>query len=158
MQNKEEGIWGTVMRNMVRSGQRGGMVRWVAVIGQTMAVLEGDTGGEWLALHLSRARHSGRLTWVRLQQPQEQRYPFYQCVWYFRVSKQRYGCQCLGSLTCTQMLTPAIAHRGFTDTVRESALKVDSGRKIPCRTLESNLCQRRTGPTLCQLCYIPASF
>ena len=27
--------------------------------------------------------------------------------------------------------------RGCTDTVRESALKVDSGRKIPCRTGES---------------------
>ena len=25
-----------------------------------------------------------------------------------------------------------------TDTVRESALKVDSGRKIPCRTRDSN--------------------
>ena len=29
--------------------------------------------------------------------------------------------------------------RGCTDTVRESALKVDSGRKIPCRNGESNL-------------------
>ena len=28
----------------------------------------------------------------------------------------------------------AIAHRGCTDTVRESALKADSGRKIPCRS------------------------
>ena len=37
-----------------------------------------------------------------------------------------------------------------TDTVRESALKVDSGRKTPCRTGESNLCQRRAGPTLYQ--------
>ena len=31
--------------------------------------------------------------------------------------------------------------RGCMDTVRESALKVDSGRKIPCRTGESNLRQ-----------------
>ena len=44
--------------------------------------------------------------------------------------------------------------RGCTDTVRESALKVDSGRKIPCRTGESNLRQRRDGPTLYQLSYI----
>ena len=36
--------------------------------------------------------------------------------------------------------------RGYTDTERESALKVDSGRKIPCRTGESNLRQRRAGP------------
>ena len=31
--------------------------------------------------------------------------------------------------------------RGCTDTVRESALKVDSGKKIPCRTGELNLPQ-----------------
>ena len=30
-----------------------------------------------------------------------------------------------------------------TDTETESALKVDSGKKIPCRTEESNLHQRR---------------
>ena len=45
--------------------------------------------------------------------------------------------------------------RGFKHTVRESALKVDSGRKIPCRTGESNLPERRAGPTLYQLSYIP---
>ena len=33
--------------------------------------------------------------------------------------------------------------RGCTDTVRESALKVDSGRKIPCRTEQSKLRLRR---------------
>ena len=44
--------------------------------------------------------------------------------------------------------------RECTDTVRESALKVDSGKKIPCRTGESNLRQRRDGPTLYQLSYI----
>ena len=30
--------------------------------------------------------------------------------------------------------------RGCTGTVRESAVKVDSGRKIPCRNGESNVC------------------
>ena len=35
----------------------------------------------------------------------------------------------------------AIAHVGCTDTVRESALKVDSGRKIPDLTGDSNLRQ-----------------
>ena len=34
-----------------------------------------------------------------------------------------------------------IAHGGCTDTVRESALEVNSGRKIPCRTWDSNPCQ-----------------
>ena len=47
---------------------------------------------------------------------------------------KKYGCQCLGALTCAQMLMHAIAHGGCTDTARESALKVDSARKIPCRT------------------------
>ena len=47
--------------------------------------------------------------------------------------------------------------RGCSDTVRESGQKVDSGRKIPCRTGESNLPQRRAGPTLCQLSYIVVS-
>ena len=48
--------------------------------------------------------------------------------------------------------------RGCTDTVRESALRVDSGRKIPCRTGESNLRQRRAGPVLYQLSYIPTKY
>ena len=56
---------------------------------------------------------------------------------------------------CTLILMHAIADEGCTDTVGESALKVDSGRKIPCRTGESNLRQRRGGPTLYQLCHIP---
>ena len=47
--------------------------------------------------------------------------------------------------------------RSCMDTIRESALKVDSERKIPCRTGESNLRKRRAGPTLYQLSYIPAS-
>ena len=58
-----------------------------------------------------------------------------------------------GSLTCKQMLMQAIAHEGCADIVTESALKVDSGRKIPCRTGESNLRQRCAGPTLHQLSF-----
>ena len=57
-----------------------------------------------------------------------------------------------------QRLMHAIAHDGCTDTVRESAVKVDSGRKVPCRDRESNLPQRRAGPTFCQLSYIPHHF
>ena len=48
-----------------------------------------------------------------------------------------------------------IAHGGCTDTVRKSALKVDSGGKIPCRTAESNLRRQRAGPMLYQLSYTP---
>ena len=60
-----------------------------------------------------------------------------------------------GSSTCAQMQMHAKAHAGEQTHVRESALKVDSGGKIPCRTGESNLRQRRAGPTLYQLSYIP---
>ena len=42
-----------------------------------------------------------------------------------------------------------------TDTVRESALKVNPGRKIPCHREESNLRLQRAGPMLYQLSYIP---
>ena len=47
--------------------------------------------------------------------------------------------------------------RGCTDTVRESALKVDSGTEknpLPHRGIEPALA-RRAGPTLYQLSYIP---
>ena len=48
--------------------------------------------------------------------------------------------------------------RVCADTVRESALKADSGRKIPCRTGESNPHQRCVGPMLYQLSYKPTPF
>ena len=60
-----------------------------------------------------------------------------------------------GSLTCAQTLMHAIAHGGVQTHVRESALRVDCGRKIPCRTGESNPRQRRDGPMLYPLSYIP---
>ena len=46
--------------------------------------------------------------------------------------------------------------RGCTDIVKESAPKVDSGRKIPCHTGESNLRQRRAGLMLYRVSYTPA--
>ena len=81
------------------------------------------------------------LTWVRHSSCKSSATLFYQGVQYFRVSRHWYGCQCLGFLTCTQMLMHAIAHGGCTDTVRASALEVDSGRKLPCHTGDSNSCQ-----------------
>ena len=51
-------------------------------------------------------------------------------------------------------VNPCNCPRGRTDTVRESVLKVDSGRKSPCRTRESNLRPRRASPMLYQLSYI----
>ena len=46
---------------------------------------------------------------------------------------------------------------GCTDTVRESTLKADSGRRILCRTVESNLSRQRASPMLYQLSYIRAT-
>ena len=76
----------------------------------------------------------------------ESRYPTYDACWVFecfhnppnsdmdyRIFKVRTD---VSARDCT---------RGCTDTVRESALKVDSGRKIPCRTGESK--ERQLVPT-----------
>ena len=84
---------------------------------------------------LSLAGNSGRLTWVRHSSRESRSMcTVFSCsqtvVWY--------GCQCLGLLTCAQMLVHATAHGGCTDSVTESALEVDSGRKIPCRTGDSS--------------------
>ena len=54
------------------------------------------------------------------------------------------------------MLTHVIAHEGCTDTVKESALKADSGWKIPFSTRELNPTQRYASPMLYQLSYSPA--
>ena len=60
--------------------------------------------------------------------------------WIFNVRTNVNACD------CTQ---------GCTDIARESALKVDSGRKIPRRIEESNLRRQRAGPMLYQLSYTP---
>ena len=77
----------------------------------------------------------------KAQQPHEQRYPFLSaCDVQFLVCPNN-GIRppmFLGCLTCAQVLMPAIAQGSCTDTVRESALRVDSRRKIPCRTGDSN--------------------
>ena len=45
---------------------------------------------------------------------------------------------------------------GCAEIVRESALEIDSERKLPCHTGVSNLPQRHAGLMLCQLTYISA--
>ena len=77
------------------------------------------------------AGNSGRPTHIiKAQQPKEQRYPFLSVCAVF---------SCVQTcLTWAQILMHAIAHGGCTDTVRESALKVDSGRKNRCHTGDSN--------------------
>ena len=49
-----------------------------------------------------------------------------------------------------------IASRGCTDTDRRSALKVDSWRKIPCCTRQSDQSQQHASPTHYQLNHIPS--
>ena len=70
-----------------------------------------------------------RLTWVRHSSCKTSATHSYQRVQYFGMFKQWFGCQCLGFLMCAQMLMYTIAYVGCEDTVRESAQKVDSGRK-----------------------------
>ena len=78
----------------------------------------------------------------KAQQLQEQRHLFLSvCAVFSCIQTMMYGCQCLGFLMCTQILMHVITHRGFADTVSEFALKVDSGRKITCRSRDSNLRQ-----------------
>ena len=71
------------------------------------------------------AGNLGRLTWIRHSSHRSSTIHSYRCAQYFPVSKQWYGCQCLGFLMCTQMLMHVIACRDCADTRRESALKVD---------------------------------
>ena len=81
----------------------------------------------------SLAGNSCRLTKVRLEPPQEQcyLYPFVQvCAVLFCVHTLVHACQCLGCLTCVQiLLLHVIAHGGRTSAIRESSLKVDSVEK-----------------------------
>ena len=71
------------------------------------------------------------LSWVKLQQPVC--IPII-CAMFSWVQRTVYGCHCFRLLTRELMLMRAISHGGCAHTVRESALKVDTGRKCPCRT------------------------
>ena len=88
--------------------------------------------------HLTQVRHSSRKSSATHS---------YRCVQYFCVSKQWYGCQCLGFSTCTQMLMHATAYGGCADTVRESALKADSRRKNPFSILKPRSVLRMAIPS-----------
>ena len=69
---------------------------------------------------LSLVGNLGHLTWVRhcsrkssATHSKSSATHSCQCVQYLHVSKKWYGCQCLGFLTCAQMLMLATAHRGL---------------------------------------------
>ena len=75
----------------------------------------------------------GHFTYVRLQQLQEQCYTFLPVCAVLLCFQTMVWLQILGIFNvCTDMY--AIAQEGCMDTIKESALKVDSGRKIPCCT------------------------
>ena len=73
----------------------------------------------------SLTENSGCFTQVRNSSRKSSATHSYQCVQYFRGSRQCYDWQCLGFLTCAQMLMHATSHGGYTDTVRQYALEVD---------------------------------
>ena len=78
----------------------------------------------------------------KAQQPQEQLYPFLSVCAVFSCVQTMVWLPVFGIFNvCAQMMMHTIAHGGWTDSIRESALEVDSGRKIPCRTGDSNLRQ-----------------
>ena len=72
----------------------------------------------------------GHLNWTRRSSRKSSATQSYRCLQNFHVSKQWRKWQCFGFSTCAQMMLHVIG--GCTDTVRESAPQVDSGRTIPC--------------------------
>ena len=86
----------------------------------------------------------------------ESRYPTYGACWVFYYFHNRPNSDMdYGIFNVHTDVIACNCTLEYTHTVRESALKVDSGRKIPCRTGESNLRRRSAGPVLYQLSYIP---
>ena len=89
-----------------------------------------------LCTSLSLAGNSGRLTQVTHSSCKSSATHSYPRVQYFHMSRQCYGCQCWGLLTCARMLMRAKlhGHGSCTDTVRESALEEQNS--LPHRGLE----------------------
>ena len=85
----------------------------------------------------------------KAHQPQEQRYPFLPVIGVCRcVQTMVYGCQCLGFLTCAQMLIDEIAHGGCPDTGGEFALKLTLGEhSLPPRGLNLRIFKTSSGAT-----------
>ena len=68
----------------------------------------------------------GRLTWIRLQQPQEQCHPYLPACAAFSCVQTMVWLAVFGIFfTHMQMLMHATAYRGCTNTVREFALEVE---------------------------------
>ena len=87
-----------------------------------------------ISTSLSLAGNSGRLTRVIRQSSRKSSaiYPLLLvCAAFCVCSINGMAARVWEFLTCAQVLMHAIAHGGCTDTVRESAMEIYSGRKIP---------------------------
>ena len=101
--------------------------------------------------------NSGCLPWGK-PAGTESRYPTYGACWVFYCFHNPLNSDMdYGIFNVRTDVNACACTWGCMDAVRESALKVDSGRKIPCCTRESNLCWERACPLLYQLNYIPIS-
>ena len=129
---------------------------------------------------LSLVEISGCFTFVRNSSRKGSATHSNQCLQYFCVSKQWYGCQCLGVLMCVQMLMHAIAHGGWKLTLEEKFLDMGSHPghskglfsrvSLQCRlsctvctasisnnnnnSMPGESCCRQLGSLLLYLCYV----
>ena len=97
----------------------------------------------FLSISLTLAGNLGRVTWVRRSSRKSSATHSCQCVCVcvcvcavFPCVQTMVWLQCLGFLTCAQMMMHAIAHGGCMDSVRESALKVWEKNPLPHWELE----------------------
>ena len=84
---------------------------------------------------LSLAGNSCRLNWVRHSSRKSSATHSCQCVQHFHLSKLWYGCQCLGFLTCAQMLMHAITHGGCAARTPSDSLRKKHTPSIAFRHL-----------------------
>ena len=74
------------------------------------------------------------ITWIRPQQPQEQRYPFLPVCEVFCACSNNSTLPVFGIFNMHMDVHACDCTEGLANTVRESALKVDCGREIHCHS------------------------
>ena len=78
------------------------------------------------------------------------------CVLNVHTAKQSYSSKYLSISTCTRMLMHGIVCRDHIKAASESALKLDSGRTIPCHTGNRTSASCMLEPTLNHFSPVPA--
>ena len=108
-----------------------------------------------LVLFLSLAGNSRCLSWVRHSSRKSSATHSCQCVQHFRVSKQWYGCQCLGFFNVHTDVDTYDCTRGlYGDTVRESALEADWEKNpLPQTPTRFSIAPWVFSRTICQQSY-----